>query len=396
MSYSEVLEQFVKNAERKESEDPNYIKKTKDKLEKNPRWDSQTDEIIKSLIRTKPEMAKGMEYKNNILEIAHKDKVVVLDTYDKLNGLVENNIERQNILLNIIMRAPRGQVVHEKYADLKKSLEKTLRYSISSNNKELEGFTKKCIEQLNTKLHKKALAPAVWIISGIIGALYSHQHLPNVDNGFKVNHERLISSLDDFEKSSGGQIYGVEYKPQFLDMVRDFKNKILEFNALYEQFTPLVDKIEKPQTAQELMELQSRPDGSELATAFDTITKAVTNFIPYINRIYTNFSSQDFKSRMINQKGFLNEIIDHTSVLHGGKGLIADDFDDVVNALGAYKNSLLSISNIFSASKNEAISAKNQLEQAMSETQRAQSVSEKDNSNDQKINDIAKELGIEL
>lgn len=51
----------------------------------------------------KPE---SQEYENNIMEQAHPNQCILTKSYDPLNSLIENDIERQNITLNILKQKP--------------------------------------------------------------------------------------------------------------------------------------------------------------------------------------------------------------------------------------------------------------------------------------------------
>jgi hypothetical protein len=52
-------------------------------------------EQIGKLYNTKQKRPEDMDYERNIMEDAHPDSVVISPSYDKLNGLVENENEGQ-------------------------------------------------------------------------------------------------------------------------------------------------------------------------------------------------------------------------------------------------------------------------------------------------------------
>src|SRR5574338_926186 len=112
MSKSEIFDSFVKIAE----EQGLTSKDSKKKLEETGRAGSDDISTIEALYGVKPDTAKGADYKKNIMEVAHPNSVVISPSYDKLNGLVENNIERQNILLHIVNKTPDGISTQRKYA----------------------------------------------------------------------------------------------------------------------------------------------------------------------------------------------------------------------------------------------------------------------------------------
>ena len=68
------------------------------KNDKYPRMDSQDIDIIESLYNVKPD--SSVEYERNIIDRAHPHSVVISPAYDKINGLVENENERHDIIRN--------------------------------------------------------------------------------------------------------------------------------------------------------------------------------------------------------------------------------------------------------------------------------------------------------
>jgi len=90
--------------------------------------------------------------------------------------------------------------------------------------------------------------------------------------------------------------------------------------------------------------------------------------LPYVISIENNFASEGFKARQIQDKGWMSSLVDKMQVLHGGKGLIADDFDDVVRAIAPYKKSIADILQILKNAESLEVSARRQIEQASQES----------------------------
>jgi cell fate (sporulation/competence/biofilm development) regulator YmcA (YheA/YmcA/DUF963 family) len=84
--------------------------------------DSKSIKDIEKLYNVRHEC---YEYKNNIMEDAHPNMLVLLPAYDKMNGLVESDLERQRINLNILRKPVSGLEYRQKYAELIKALVKT-------------------------------------------------------------------------------------------------------------------------------------------------------------------------------------------------------------------------------------------------------------------------------
>lgn len=78
----------------------------------NPRMGLDADEIA-DLYDVKP---NGTEYEYNIMEIAHPGNLIIAPSYDRLNGLVETENERQTIILNQVLRPTTGIAENTKFA----------------------------------------------------------------------------------------------------------------------------------------------------------------------------------------------------------------------------------------------------------------------------------------
>lgn len=119
-----------------------------------PRAGSDTIEVIEGLYNTKPKKPKSQEYKENIMEVAHPNKVILTPAYDKINALVENNIERQKIMINITQKPVNGLLTQHKYAEaeLAKSLVAIATDLDNRNIEPLRQLADECIQDL----HKQA------------------------------------------------------------------------------------------------------------------------------------------------------------------------------------------------------------------------------------------------
>ena len=148
MRNSEIFEAFVKIAEEKGL--ISRAESSKDKLEKNPRADSLNTKDISKLYNVSPETAKDMSYKRNIVELAHPEKSLVGPSYDKLNSLVENVNERQDIMYNIVSRQPTGQLYNKKYAEhqLVMSLIRIANDMDNKDEEELMSLADICLDQI--------------------------------------------------------------------------------------------------------------------------------------------------------------------------------------------------------------------------------------------------------
>lgn len=370
MNKSEVFDNFIKIAQDKGMISEDAPEKAKKILEKTHRADSLDISAIEALYNVKPNMPKDMEYERNIIEDAHPNAAIVSPSYDKLNGLVENLNERQNILLNIVNKTPNGHGTLHKNAkkDFVLSLAKVGNHLDVQKANKLMVLADVCLSQLAIKKH--AFAPVAIGIAAAVGALYAQQHMSFTNEGFQKNHEKLIGEIDDLLNSNSNFGVGSEYTPEFHQMMVDFKGKIMSFYGLYQKVYPLITNLEKPKTAKELMDLSQQPETDSVIKAYHVLRDAVNQMTPYLDGIKRDFSSENFKSRQTADKGILTSLVDKSKIFHGGKGLIADDFDDVVRAIDPYEKSIADMLDIFKKAESIEKSAKVQMDQAMAENQK--------------------------
>lgn len=374
MRKSEIFESFIKIAQEKGMISEDAPDKAKKKLEQNPRGDSLDMSAIEALYGVKPDLPKDMEYKRNIMEDAHPNSVVISPSYDKLNGLVENNIERQNILLHIVHKTPDGLLTQRKYAEQEfiLSLVRVANDLDNRNIEELRVLADTCLLQVSPQqLRKEAVGPLAVVggIAAILGGLYLQQHLPMVNEGFEANHKKLLSELDDMLNSSSSWGVGYDYKADFIKTLQDFKNKLDAFYQLYKKNETVFAELEKPKTAKELLDKANAGEGNQVMEAYQEMKSAFDNILPYLMNIQKEFSSEFFKGRQVADKGFFSSLIDKTEILHGGKGLIADDFDDVARAIPPYLDSVRDMLGILKNTESFSNDVKQQIMAAAAKSQ---------------------------
>jgi hypothetical protein len=373
---SDIIESFWKIAQEKGLVSEDAPEKAKKILSKTHRADSLSIEDISKLYNVKPDAPK--KYKRNIYELAHPERVVISPSYDKLHGLVENENERQDITINIIMEEPlrSGNQSQRKYAekDLLLSLVRVANDLDNQGKDNLRVLADACLFQVSTStINKKGavtlLGAALVAIPALIGALYVQQHVSFVNEGFERNHQKLIEEVDDLINSSSSWGVGYDYRSGFKSVVQDFKGKLQNFYNLYKKTEPIISDLETPRTAQDLLKISQQPQTNTVINAYQALKTAANNMLPYIINIEKNFASETYKARQISDKGFLTSLIDKTQVLHGGKGLISDDFDDVVRAIPPYKKSVADLLDLLKKAESIEKSAQQKIQEASSETE---------------------------
>ena len=368
MIKSEIFEQFIKIAEAKGmiSNDSNEAKK---KLEQTKRNDSLDISAIEALYGVKPNTPKDMEYDLNIMENAHPNSVIVAPSYDKLNGLVENNIERQNILLNIVNKTPNGLSTQHKYAETALNLS-LIRIANELDNKDedkLRAYADFCLTQLNKKtIQKIALYPALIVGTvALVGAIYAHQHLPNLSEGLKKDYDQLMSELNDFVNSNTNYGIGHEYDDALKKDVDGLRQRLEAFWHDYSSLDKTIRELEVPRNGKEYVAKLQEPKSEEVSKAYQKIAELVQEIGPYIKKMKANFESPFYKERHTKETGMISSFFENLHLSGGRSSLLADDFQDVVNAIPPFESSIVKLLEMFDNAK----SLQNKLEQDLRASQ---------------------------
>lgn len=157
---SKILEEYAKIAE-----EQGLIKESYPMEERR----SETLSDIELLYGVKP---NGKEDDEDIVDKAHPDVVVVSPSHDKMNGIVENEKQRQDISKYIAMREPNGKYMQRNFITAYENLNNSLvrvGFTLDANNDdELAKYSDNCLANLN----KVAIGPlgiALWGVGALLG-----------------------------------------------------------------------------------------------------------------------------------------------------------------------------------------------------------------------------------
>ena len=322
----------------------NYVKIMKDAAEHtetsfketNPRMDSLSIEQISKLYNNVNEAPKEMQYKKNIMEIAHPKPLVISPAHDNINGLIENENEGQNIRMHIVMKENNGQSIQAKYAEKKLllSLVRLGNHLDNIDNEELRTLADTCLAQATSKPITKIAFPfMITAVATLAGLLYAQQHLKMHSDGFKKDYQKIINEINDITSSNSNWGVGYSYTPEFKSTVAKLSQELAKLNDGVNKVVPVLENIETPHTASEYKQIAQLPETKDAEQALNEFKILLEEVNPFIDDTISNFNNEGFKQRAIAGKGMLSSLVDSASILHGGAGLISDDFDDVKRAL---------------------------------------------------------------
>lgn len=353
---------------------------SKEKLESGTGADSLNISDIEVLYGVKPNSLKGMEYKRNIVENAHPNAAVVSPSYDKLNGLVENLNERQDIMLNIVNKPVNGHHTQKKYAadELMLSLVSIANHMDNINNDELRVLADACVEQLGRKKQANPLAILAPLftpmgmagVAAVGGLIYWAQHSPEVNKGFRRNAENLIKQLDDLITSGTGMFsLRTEYSDAFKNQMKEVRNKVSDLLKIHSKVEKIVEEIEAPKAADSLAHnIQAAhiiSNNPSYIDTYDSFKDEVKKIEPMLATIKKNFNNESYKARQVKgDEGLFSKINDmFGGVMYGGKkSLISDEFNDVLLTLESFTESVKEVGDILYKAKDSENMNKSKLE----------------------------------
>lgn len=375
MRRSEVFGEFVKIAKEKgliSEANPDHAEHTEQNT-KSPRWDSLDLSAIEALYGVKPEQSKGMDYDNNIMEVAHPEPEVIAPSYDRLNGLVENEMEAQNIKLHIIKKTPDGFLMQRKYAE-KELLLSLVRIANDMDNKdkeELRLLADTCLGQLHRQqgFRKEAIIPLLIGAAVILGITYLVEHMPDVDRGIRENYENLMSALSNMKNTDmHPMLFGRVYDQTLQQDIDTLITELQNFWTTYEEVLPLLQKMEEPTTPQDVIQQVKDPNLPTVIQAYESLRAAISEFVPRLEKMAANFQNPDYKSEHIQDEGAVTSLVEKIPYLEGGKGsLVADPFDVVVDAIPPFQASIKRLLDTLVKAKSIEDQAKQDLSKAKSQ-----------------------------
>lgn len=345
---SEIFEEYAKIAQAKglikNAQKVKESKELKDYKEAvYPRVGSDTISIIEALYGIKTETPKGMEYEKNIMEDAHPNQVIIAPSYDKLNGLIENNIERQRIIINITQKPVNGHSIQKKYAsELMSELVKTATDLDNHDLDQLRELADTCLVQLN-EMNKVAIGPLAIaaIAAAVVGAAYLYNHINDPDQGLVKNIANAISHIDSLIGEDWfHQTFYATLKPEFLVNLKKLRTDLQTLKQAADEFNSIEEKLHQLKTLPELV-ATSQDSGQDIIQKAEAFRHVLQNIIPEINQSIDLFSSAKIHDLAIKDETWFSGLVSKIEpLLHGGWGLFADRFDDIKHALVPLKESI--------------------------------------------------------
>lgn len=240
----------------------------------DPRIGSDDLSTIEVLYGVKP---NGKDEKE-MMDQAHPDSVIIAPAYDRVNGLVENNKERHNIMVGIITKAPQAKLTQHRYASASNELsQELLRLGFQMDNKdenELRILADSCAE----RMQKQAwipLAIGIGAIAAGLGLIYELQNHGYVAQGVHNDCQKVIDALN---KLMAGA-------PDTEQRVKEFLEAVLYIQELNDSLDkarsglPSMNSIGHPGTTVIAADISTSSKGNDMKKLLQEYKAVVPAFI---------------------------------------------------------------------------------------------------------------------
>lgn len=344
---SDIFEEYAKIAEEQGlislAEEPKESKELKKyKNDKYPRIGSDDIKTIENLYNVKPD--SHISYDLNIFQAAHPNSVVISPAYDKINGLIENENQRHDIIRNLITNPTNGILTGKKLArqELLMELIRVANDMDNRNFDDLRMLADSCISDIEKKkLNKSAIAPLIWVGLGaaVLAGVWIWQHMNNPDKGLLPNIDTAVAKLNDLKTNSWWESDVDENLQKEVDGII---SKLNGLRTVIVDFNSAMEVIDAPRSLKEIGKLKgiAEESGEDVKAKIETFKIAIKNIAPVLVKAIGNFTNRQYQLQH-SKPSWLGDVSGWAGeAMHGRWGLIANDFISASNALETLKDAL--------------------------------------------------------
>ncbi len=369
---SEIFDEYAKIAIKQGLIKNDLIKKAEGS-EPNPRYDSLTQADIASLYGVEPDGKK-----DHIIDQAHPESIIIAPAYDRVNGLVENLLERQDIIHSIVTKPNHGKHIQERYVraheELVNELVKAAFMLDQNSQEELMALADDCALRLvkTADTWGDIIAGSVSVLGPILLGLVGVVSWPvaagavgivaivnnfggMVDQGVKGNSEKAIEELQDIISDPDE---GKGYDDKIQNMIDDIQF-VMERHVNVSEFN-IQGGENTNTTAAELSQ------GKKLIMKYREAAHSLSKRIPGWIRLLQAVQARDEESGKAKSApvAFLSSLVEY---------VWTPDVKDATTALEVFRESLSlsvsTVSTLFNEVKKGAIKNQTSIEEELNTKQ---------------------------
>lgn len=325
--YCKIMEKkgFVKEADKSEG----LLKQ--DEKYKDKEW----VEKIQALYNINPN-----DTDKSIIEQAHPNMMIIAPSYDKVNGLVENEEERHNIIVGLVNKMPGAGLTANKLAseELMNELVK-LAFYFEDIDEDLSKKADLSAVLLSKELKKKAFwpvatkvlfSPVTWKVLG--GALtligLKDIFIGNISEGISKDLDKAISEVSDLKSKTEGSDLGV------------VNSCLSNLNYMKSVLPDLLNSLKAGYSQEQIESIDSHQEAISAVKLSEEQLKILNKYGNYFSRMVPKL--QDF-AKVINDitltdSTFSNEA--WKTISKGWEFIAGSDKSEAVNSLNRLAESI--------------------------------------------------------
>lgn len=264
-----------------------------DEPKKTPaRYDSLADDAIRLLYNIEPDLEK----RKSIIEVAHPETSVVGRAYDAMNAIVENELQRHDVMTYISQKMPNGHLTQRRYVEAKKDLlDSLIRSAFTLDNHDEESLmvlADSCAEKIgdrNIKTASPAVVAAVGAAAAALGLGYYFFFGAPPAEGVYQNCKKVLLALEPLADK--------KYANAIKTDITTLMNMAKQVYAVKQQLIPIHSVDEAISSAQKDEEKKKSEKANQIVANYITqLLKIQEAIVSWSNSIRV-MSSEDTEER---------------------------------------------------------------------------------------------------
>lgn len=282
--------------------------------------------------------AKEKDIYSKMLQEAHPNKVIFGPTYDPINSLVENNIERQQIILNIVNKNPIGQLDHKRYAEtqLRLTLLKVANELDNENNHNLRILADDCLY----RLEKQADAMIIGGIAATLALIWGYNHYKSSfsSENISIKSAKVLSDIDEVLNAdmSFFEMFGEEFTEATKTDLKNLRKMITKATEETKKVEKAIAIASKVRSSKEVEEFAKSDEAKLLQPILDGFKEYAQDLVPAFKEASKKYANQTQQILATKDKGFFTNLVDKAKLLRGGYALARNKLDEVSDSLDGF------------------------------------------------------------
>lgn len=241
----------------------------------SPRVGSDDLSTIELLYGVKP---NGKDEKS-MVEQAHPEPVIIAPSYDRLNGLVENVQERQNIIISIINKAPQAKLTQHRYAETQELVDELIRVGFMMDNQDQHDLMKLADDCTESLLKKQAILPLLGAIAAGLTLIGTYNNFAYLSQGVGNDCDNAMDAVAKFSQEV----------PDISDQLSELNQGIKFVKGLYEKALKTaadIKSIKRDNPVQSAVEVHGSSTGQTAFALLEQYKRAATVLADRIMKVY--------------------------------------------------------------------------------------------------------------